>query len=53
MGKKQNMKDVEAALKRAAETAKSGSRDARSGKFVVSTRLASSASSHTQARDKK
>lgn len=53
MGNKQNMKDVEAALKRAADKAKSGSRDARSGKFLVSARLASAASSLTQARPKK
>ncbi|WP_439544416.1 hypothetical protein [Hyphomicrobium sp.] len=42
MGKKANLKDIEAALKRAAETAKTGARDARSGKFLVASRLASS-----------
>jgi hypothetical protein len=41
MSKKDNVRDIEAALKRAAEAAKSGSRDARSGKFLVGSRLAS------------
>jgi hypothetical protein len=53
MGKKDNVRDIEAALKRAAEAAKKGGRDARSGRFLVSSRLASASKRSDPAAAKK
>ncbi|MEO8422152.1 MAG: hypothetical protein ABI457_13250 [Hyphomicrobium sp.] len=52
MGKNDNVRDIEAALKRAAEAAKKGGRDARSGRFLDTTRLASASkrSDHNAAK---
>jgi hypothetical protein len=53
MGKKDKARDIDAALQRAAETAKKGGRDARSGRFLVPSRLASTSRRSDQSPAKK
>jgi hypothetical protein len=53
MGKKDNVSDIQAALERAANAAKKGGRDARSGRFLVTSRLASASKRSNQNAPKK
>jgi hypothetical protein len=53
MSKGLDKRKIEDALKRAAEAAKTGGRDARSGKFLISSRLASASVRPDQVTPKK